>query len=300
MIDPEVRGAGMTGWRVAALLMMVSTLAGACTGFAVYADEAWYGMNFDYPPDFPLRFDTGSNGVGNGLISMSFYREMWMPTVGMNGNGIFATLQYQCPMSEGVDIPDQGEIFIHQLYMLALGYCSSLSAVEGFIDSLDLVNLPDLTLHTLIADPTGEALIAESGDVADRISRIDGDWLVLTNFRNADFTETRPENIEGVGAERYRRALDYIGDHHEDFGLNDALAVLETAVETDEIWSTKASMVYRPSEMALYFCIDSDFGHVWKISMDDHVIETYSGFEEQRSQDIQEDGITSDELRTWF
>ncbi len=290
----------MSGWRVAALLMTVSMGAGACTGFAVYADEAWYGMNFDYPPDYPIRFDAGPNGAGNGLISMSFYRDMWIPTAGMNGYGIFATLQYQCPMFEGVDMPDQGEIFIHQLCILALGYCSSLSTVEGFIDSLDLVNLPDLTLHALIADTTGAALIAESGDDGDCITRIDGDWLVMTNFRNADFTETRPENIEGVGAERYWRALNYIGDHHEDFSLNDALAALEAAVETDEIWSTKASMVYRPSEMALYFCIDSDFGHVWKISMNDNMIETYSGFDEPRRLDIGEDGITSAELRTWL
>jgi len=180
------------------------------------------------------------------------------------------------------------------LYGLALGFSSSITGVEGFIDSLELINMSDLTLHTLIADPTGEALIAETGDDGNCITRIDGDWLVMTNFRNGDFTETRPEDIEGVGAERYRSTLDYIGDHHQGFDLDDALGALEAAVETDEIWGTKASMVYRPSEMALYF------GHVWKISMDDHVIETYSGFEEQRSQDIQEDGITSDELRTWF
>lgn len=71
-------------------------------------------------------------------------------------------------------------------------------------------------------------------------------------------------------------------------------------MNTDEIWSTKASTVYEPANRAVYICIDSDFDHIWKVSMDEGTIETYSGFESDRSMRLDDSGITVTELRLWL
>lgn len=40
------------------------------------------------------------------------------------------------------------------------------------------------------------------------------------------------------------------------------------AVYADEIWSTKASTIYDLLNRIVYVCIDGDFNHVWKVSID--------------------------------
>lgn len=230
---------------------------------------------------------------------MSFAMDGWYPTAGMNGEGVFATLQYQCPFLEGVDCPGDGEMFIYELFDRALGECSSMAGVEAMLDSLDLVNLDILTLHSLLADPSGRALIAETDPAGDCITRIEGDCIVMTNFRHGDVVGVDPEDISGEGADRYRLALGYIEDHLEDFGLQEAMAALEASVETDETWSTKVSMVFRPSEGTMYLCIDSDFSRIWRISMEEGLIESWQGFDEHSwmTRDITGAGITVRELR---
>lgn len=284
--------------RTAVILALAAGASTACTGFAVYSGEAWYGMNFDYPPEAAIRFDV-SPGPGGGLITMSFAIDGWYPTAGMNGDGVFATLQYQCPFIDGVECPGEGEMFVYELFDRALAECSSMTGVEAMLDSLDLVNMQFLTLHALVADPSGAALIAETDPDGDCITRIDGDRLVMTNFRHGDVVGVLPEDITGEGADRYRRALGYIEYHMEDFGLEEALGALEAAVETDETWSTKVSMVFRPSERTMYLCIDSDFSRVWRISMEEGLIESWQGFDEHSwmIRLIRDDGITVRELR---
>ena len=72
------------------------------------------------------------------------------------------------------------------------------------------------------------------------------------------------------------------------------------AVYVDETWSTKASTIYDPLNRTVYICIDGDFNHVWKVSMDARTIETFSGFTEDQSMQLGDNGITVKELRFWL
>ncbi len=283
---------------IAFLLVSISI---ACTGYAVYGDEVWYGMNFDYPPESDIRFIV-SDFDGYGAFMMHFFdndRLFWIPTVGMNEYGLFSSLQYQCPMIEGTAEQSPDQLYIYQLFMTAINNYSSTEEVECITDSLELINLYDLTLHTLIADPSGSALIAEAGDGENLITGISGNWIVMTNFRNADFINTLPPEIVGVGDERYRNALSYIEEHYNSFGLSEAIGTLEAAINTDTEWSTKASMVFDPLEGIVYIGIDGDFQRLWRVSIDQGIIETWSGFVKYRSALVRGRGITVPELRTW-
>ncbi len=285
----------------ASIAFLLVSISIGCTGYAVYADKAWYGMNFDYPPESDIRFSV-SDFESCSIFTMHFFnndRSIWIPTVGMNEHGLFASLQYQCPMIEGMSLQSESQLYIYQLFNRAINDYSSIDEVEFIIDSVELVNLYDLTLHALIADPSGKALIAEAGDGENLITGIDENWIVMTNFKNADFINTPPEEIVGVGDERYRSALAYIEENCSSFGLPEAFGTLEAAINTDSVWSTKASMIFDPLERIVYIGIDSDFQRIWRVSIDDGIIETWSGFVKGRSAPVRRNGITVSELRTW-
>lgn len=198
----------------ATIVFILVSISIGCTGYAVYADEVWYGINFDYPPESDIRFSV-SDLEDHRVFTMEFFDNdmmIWIPTVGMNECGLFSSLQYQCPMIEGIAQQSEGGLFIYQLFNTAINDCASVDEVECIINSVELINLYDLTLQTLIADSFENALIAEAENGENFITGINGDWIVMTNFKIADFINTPPEEIVGVGDERYRRALAYRGE----------------------------------------------------------------------------------------
>jgi len=283
------------------ITFLMASISLCCTGYAVYADKTWYGMNFDYPPESDIRFSV-SDSDGCGTFTMQFFnndRFRWVPTVGMNEHGLFSSLQYQYPMIEGISVPSQDQLYIYQLFIAAINDCYSIDEVKCIIDSVELINLYDLTLHALIADPSGSALIAEAGNSENLVTAITGDWIVMTNFPNADFINTPPAEIRGVGDERYRRALSHIEENYNSFGLSEAIGTLEAAVNNHAEWGTKASMVFDPLERTVYVGIDGDFQRIWKVSLYEGMIETWSGFVKYRSAPVSGNGITVPELRTW-
>jgi len=83
------------------------------------------------------------------------------------------------------------------------------------------------------------------------------------------------------------------------FGLAEAIGTLEAAVNIDSVWGTQASMIFDPLERIVYIGIDGDFQRIWKVSMDECIIETWSGFVKYRSASVCGNGITVPELRTW-
>ncbi len=75
------------------------TVPYACTSFAVYSAETWYGMNFDYP-EVELRFTLNRAGELK-LFQMEFRQgDGFVPTVGMNSAGLFASCQMLYPEVE--------------------------------------------------------------------------------------------------------------------------------------------------------------------------------------------------------
>lgn len=277
------------------------TAALACSCFAVYTPAPVYGMNFDYPPEAEIGFLL--SGEDNTVFQMMFFEDsygQWIPTVGMNSQGIFSSMQYQCPMEEGNADLSENEIFQYQLYGRVLDSCSTFTDVKGVLGDNQVVNLFDLTLHTFIAGTDGRAMIVETGNHGNSITRISEDWLVMTNFPVGDFPGVPLSEIHGVGDDRYRAAMEAINSMYSGFSVDSGLDVLRAARNNDEVWSTKASMVFDPSHRMVYFCIDNDFTKVWQVSMDTGIWETLEGFAEKRSITPGEDMVTVQELREWL
>jgi hypothetical protein len=268
-------------WIVPVLLTVLHvTTAEACTGIAVYSGERpLYGMNFDYPSSSEVAFETGAE-TGRTVFRLLFREDgSWIPTAAMNDRGLFASMQYQCPMVEDADPPGEGEVYVWNVFGTATGMLSATGQVRGVLEEVVMVHASFPTLHLLVADPRGDALIAEVGEGENAITDLDGDFIVMTNFRNADFPDQNPESVAGIGADRFAVAHHLLTGFEGDCGPAELMGILSAARSHDQTFVTRVSMVFDPEELAVYICLDTDYDRMWRASLESCLLEEWSGDE---------------------
>lgn len=278
---------------IALALLACACPAYACTGFAVYGDTPIYGMNFDYPlTEVRLAVDQNSSIV---YFAMEFQQEgSFVSTAGMNGQGLFSTLQMQYPEAAGRQERGGDELFVPELLYM-IGEYATVDDLMRSVGDRRLLQWSGVTLHSLLADPTGSALIAEAGDAQNEIIPMEGNFIVMTNFTNADFRDTPYDQIDGVGANRYITAYEYIQENQDGFGIDEVLACLQATTQEGG-YPTLCSMAFAPEEQCVYVALHRDFDAIWKISIPGKTIETYRGFDEQLTFNIPDDGILASDL----
>ena len=267
----------------------------ACTSFAVYADETLYGMNFDYP-DVELRFTVRPSGDRK-VFQMEFAQgNDFSMTVGMNSAGLFSSCQMLFPEAPATTSTGPNDLYPWQVYEEALLNMESVSEVTEYISDKRVVHW-SVTLHDLFADAYGDAMVVEAGSAENAITRIEDDFLVMTNFPNGDFAGQSYTEVEGVGADRYKIAYENISDNLDRFDVDLGLETLEKAALEGE-FSTQASMVFDPEKGQVYIALRRDFSRIWKVSIADGTIETFSGFGRSRTMPLDASGVLASELES--
>lgn len=278
---------------IASAVLMTACPVFGCTGFAVYGGQPVYGMNFDYPAtEIRLMIEEGD---GTDYFTMQMQQESgFLPTVGMNDKGLFATTQMQYPEQTGQSSRGADELFFHELF----GCIRSLGTVADvleFVGDKRLRHWSGVTLHSLMADADGGAMIAEAGRERNEFLPMDGGFIVMTNFKNSDFKDKELTQIYGAGADRYAAAYRYIGENIEDFGIDQAFEALRLTTQEGS-YPTLCSMVFAPEEQSVYAVFHRDFDRVWKVSIPDGTVETYRGFAQDMKCGIPGDGVTASDL----
>jgi hypothetical protein len=283
---------------ICVLAMAVApAVARPCTGFAVYADRTLFGMNFDYDKNVEVRLLVDDAG-GTRAFHLAFVTETGrVPrTAGMNEHGLFVSAQELHPMVNAGP-PGPGEVCPGALYARALPEFERVSDVTTFLETREMVNCYATTLHLLFADPSGSAIIVEPGVDGHEITKLEGDRIVMTNFANcglaaAGTPEVDPEQAAGFGADRYRAAHSAIDERFDGFDLEDAMDVLQ-----DASWKyTRCSMVFNPSDGAVYVAVEGDFTKILRADIEAGTIETFSGYDESSSWPLAGRGVTLKEL----
>jgi hypothetical protein len=265
-----------------------------CTSFAVYADETIYGMNFDYP-EVEIRFSIHDRDAMK-IFWMEFEQGGGFgATVGMNSEGLFASCQMQFPEREPDAKSNVRDVYPWEVFDEALFGFASVADVNEFIRDRRVIDWT-ITLHDLFADVHGEAMVVEVGDQGNTITRIEDDFIVMTNFPNADFKDASYSEVEGVGADRYKLAYEHILDHLESFDVERGLEVLERAVSTGD-YATLSSMIFDPEKGEVYIALDRDFTRIWKASIEDETIETYAGFDRFERVGLDASGVLASDLQ---
>lgn len=271
----------------AALLVSLPLVAGACTGFAAYGERTLYGMNFDYPSHYPMRLLIDESGDVR-TFALAFVRDdNAVRTVGMNSKGLFGSMQELHPMGGGQGTREAGELFLWEIVLPSLAVYGSVNDAVRPLETKRLVQHTSVTLHALLADTTGRAVIVEPTDDGNALTWMDGDFIVMTNFCNADLAGRGPADATGVGADRYRVAHRMLDGRPDSFGVEDAMDVLEA---TSWNW-TRASMVFDPAEAVVYLALEGDYDRVFRVSVEERSVETHAGLDEANDWTIPSRGL---------
>ena len=255
-----------------------------CTSFAVYSQEkAIYGMNFD-ANDIDLKLKINCYNDKNIFYFSGLMDNIYRNIAGINSDGLFICTQ-AVEYSPGFKSScNENDWFAFDIFDEALKKTRKTSEFFEILNKRVISYprnplFPHLGLHTIIADKTGDAFILEDGIDTNIISKINNDFIIMTNFPNGDFQKTNYDKVYGCGADRYICAHEYIYNNIHSFGINEAFEVLKrTSQDTISQNPTLCSIVFEPLKNEAYISFKKDFDIKWKISIIEKTIQSMDGF----------------------
>jgi hypothetical protein len=250
-----------------------------CTSFAVYGQEKTiYGMNFD-TDEIDLKLKINSYNDKNIFNLSGLMENKYVDVAGVNSDGLFIWTQ-AVKYSPGFKSScDENDWFAFDIFDEALKKTRKTSEFFEILNKRVISYprnplFPDLGLHTIIADKTGDAFILEEGNDTNIVSPIHNDFIIMTNFPNGDFKEANYNKVYGIGADRYICAHEYIDNNINSFGINEAFEVLSKTSQEN----TLCSIVYEPLKNEVYISFKTDLSKRWKISIMEKTIQSLDGF----------------------
>ncbi len=277
-----------------------------CTSFAVYGqNNPVYGMNFD-SADIDLKLNI-YNYADNYAVRDVFYfsalmNNKYVDVAGINSNGLFICTQLVEYSPDFIPCSDENKVSVFDIVEESLrvgdkvaDFLAILNNRKAFY-SVKNPSFPDLGLHTIVADKYGEAIILEEGKDNNVITRIDGSFIVMTNFPNGNFINHKFDEVHGLGADRYIKAYKEIDDQINSFGIKEALDVLRKAREdVTSDTPTICSISFDP--VKLEACISfKDFDEKWKVSIKEKTIRSLNGLNNNDSIVFPAEGVIAKQL----
>ena len=278
-----------------------------CTSFAVYSqNNPIYGMNFD-SYDIDLKLNICSYADSNVFYFSGLMGNKYIDIAGINNSGLFIctqALEYSpnfrpCRNEDNVCVFDVAE------QSLRVG-----NKVSDFLDVLNNRNafysvknpfFPNMGLHTIIADKYGDTVILEEGTDANVISKIDGKFMVMTNFPNGSFKNQKFDEVYGCGADRYIEAYKDIDYRINNFGVNDAFDILrKTSQDMSSRAPTICSIVFEPLKLEAYVSFNVDFDKKWKVSMKEKTICSLNGLNNNNPIIFSSEGLIVEHLYEFY
>lgn len=274
---------------------LTSPAAYACTSFAVYTDAGpIYGMNFDNQDrDYRLRYDHVED-----LKEVYSVHFLWSGananTPMMNEDGFFTAIQAHEPYEMGIAKFIEGEETLSNLAIWTPHVFDRVEAIREIAGQTPIHHMYG-SFHDLFADATGDAMVLEVIGGETRMTDIEGDYIIMTNFPNAYLKDTETSELQSIpfgGMDRYEIVDAYIREHLEHFSFEEGLSALEAARNENYFSPTVYSMVFDPTNKAIFMTVKGDFDHVWKVDMESHTVETFRGFEKPLKIEINDKGVS--------
>ena len=281
------------------ILIPVLTLpARACTSFAVYSESTIYGSNLDFSISSPARFSIQDEpGFFKHFLVEYQFQGTFRGTMGMNENGILATLQTVPPVN--YKPKTDSAVMITDIFDWALNNAERIEDIEEYVKDLEIYPTPGFFLHIHFADKYGKAMILEVTNTGKKVIKRNDDFSVMTNFYNSKYSGG---NSQIWGGARYGIATYGIKNNFKEFNPEIAFDILKDVKQ----YSTRVSLVYLPEQKNLFMALGGNFEMIWHIDMNNNTIETYSGFETSKKYNLSNPGITvnnlisfSDKIKNW-
>ncbi len=179
----------------------------ACTSFAVYSNNTVYGMNM---------------------------------------KGLFVSCQGLIPDEKPPAARRKNQISTWIFHQMALSRFERVHQAKDFLNNKQMVQAMGTSLHNLVADRLGDAMVVETGETENQITEIQDRYMVMTNFPIYQLKGKSYEEAEGIGSERYKIAHRYIKSNLKDFDIEKGMEVLKLAQNKSKTYPTRCSMVFDP------------------------------------------------------
>ena len=223
-----------------------------CTAIAKKGNDLIYGFNLDIDPsvwNFKLLKTKHYFSVGITVGSTTYL------THGINSDGQFGNVPYM--NGEPYEIPKgkkRERIDLLNDRYIRGRYTSD--DIDKIIEEKSIVNIPDITMHSLIGNKSGEFMIIEPGY---GIKKITDDFAAITNF--PILADLKNYDNPFYGKDRCDKAVSILKNSGADFSVNDALDLLKQ-VKQEGQWGTRISFVYSKNENAVHYCLNGDFNNI--------------------------------------
>lgn len=266
-----------------------------CTSFALYADKTYIGMNFDIS-DRPIKL-----GMKRADQLLVFQKDgsSFFPAFGINNSGTFMNLLMVDPSKAGKYRRGKSCIHIIRVFDDVLGGQTSLAALGDYLQGKTVVNVPNISVHSMVAGVDRRAYIVEPGRANIPFDGANKDFVVLTNFPLSDFVGQDDHDVTGSGADRYKTCYNMLSKNKHAFNVDQGFAILKETAQASGDYPTQFSMLAVPEDGAVHFAIKKEFSRRYIFVFADNTIRTGEGFKRQNHRLLAKEGVLLSELGEW-
>ncbi|ULQ59182.1 hypothetical protein K7I13_11850 [Brucepastera parasyntrophica] len=176
------------------------------------------------------------------------------PSFGVNSNGTF--INSLLVDSNGKGLYKRGKNTVNAVKLvqnILTGNMGGMNDLGRYIESVEIVNVPNISVHCMITDKNGNAYVIEPGRGNIYSPFNESPYFIMTNFSLID---NRTDN----SCCRYSETEKLL-QKEKSPDVNSALRILER-VKQEEEWKTEFSMVYSQKENKVYYCYNADFKNI--------------------------------------
>ena len=227
-----------------------------CTSFTWRKENVLVAMNFD---NNNTKFSLSTKDPKQFVIFVGS-----TPCFGVNNSGLF--INHLMVDSNGKGLYKRGKNVSHMIKFITDVLSGKLEQenINDFLAGKEIVNVPDNSCHSMIADKSGNVWVVEPGRGNIHSPADESLFYLMTNFSLIDWKASG--KLEGSGVERYKIVNDLLSKESHLYVMR-AFEILEAAKQSEGEWITAFSMVYSQKENTVYYCYNGEYKNVQKFAL---------------------------------
>ncbi|XSG77378.1 hypothetical protein ACP8Y2_10255 [Herpetosiphon llansteffanensis] len=224
-----------------------------CTSFAINQHQALVAMNFDLEPR-PIALSMPNPGQ---LLILQAEQGQWLPAIGLTSTGRFMNLQMLPATAAGAYRRGKDVLHIMKVFEQFLAGTIDFAALQ----SQQIVNVPNHSVHSLLRDEHGQIGILEPGQTG--LVQHDQS-LIQTNFSNSTPAASLSQQ---PSADRYLRCQQLLDQQQPD--VDHAFAILAATQQHAGDFPTQLALVFEPKQQTVWLAQPSQLSQRWRFTFGD-------------------------------
>ncbi|WP_110514430.1 hypothetical protein [Herpetosiphon llansteffanensis] len=225
-----------------------------CTSFAINQPQALVAMNFDLGPR-PIALSMPNPAQ---LLILQAEQGQWLPAIGLTSTGRFMNLQMLPATAAGAYRRGKDVLHIMKVFEQFLTGTIDVAALQ----SQQIVNVPNHSVHSLLRDEHGQIGILEPGQtglVQHEHS------LIQTNFSNSTPAASLSQQ---PSADRYLRCQQLLNQQQQP-DVDRAFTILAATQQHTGDFPTQLALVFEPKQQTVWLAQPSQLSQRWRFTFDD-------------------------------